>query len=210
MATSSQLNTSIQRIERIMEEHVARFIAGQLDIGAFQREFEAEITIAHFLAVRVIYGSNNYPSELASLARRKAREDITFFQRWLSELQGQDVDESDFARLAARARLYARSIGETAERASLAIQGVPELPFYPKQDTVCRRNCRCSWEIRRTGTFRALGRVFNRGNFDCFWRLAAVEHCPTCQARARAANPLQVRRGEIVNPERYRRSVLYA
>lgn len=75
------------------------------------------------------------------------------------------------AQAQARAALYSG-----ATRGTYYATRYQGLPFYPTEGSECMTNCKCSWEQK--------GDQF-------YWRMAAVEHCPTCSSRA-AGNPYQV------------------
>ena len=107
--------------------------------------------------------------------------------------------EADFPRISNRARLYAGAGNELFERVLQTAQLEVELPFFPADRTLCRTSCKCRWDI-----------VAVAGGFDCFWKLAAAEHCDTCLPRAVVANPLRIREGAIVDAGRYTRGVLFA
>ena len=64
------------------------------------------------------------------------------------------------------------------------------LPAMPGVRTSCHSNCKCNWDIRK---------LEGEGNWDCHWRISAVESCDECLQRQRVFNPLQVR-NFIVQP----------
>lgn len=131
------------------------------------------------------------------LAEQWYASNLPYLTRWAAELlQQQPVTLSDKLW---RVQLYADAGRSLQQRAMVRAFGLPELPFYPGQMTRCRMRCKCRWEI-----------VAVTGGYDCYWRLGIAEHCPTCRARWRAASPLRVRGGLIVDIGRYQSSDLYA
>jgi hypothetical protein len=75
------------------------------------------------------------------------------------------------AQAQARAALY-----PGATRGTFYATRYHNLPFYPTEGSACMTNCKCSWE--------------QKGN-SYYWRMSAIEHCPTCLGRA-SGNPYQV------------------
>ena len=75
------------------------------------------------------------------------------------------------AQAQARAAMYSG-----ATRGTFYATRFQGLPFYPTEGSECMANCKCSWE-QKSNQF--------------YWRLAAAEHCPTCQTRA-AGSPYTV------------------
>ena len=75
------------------------------------------------------------------------------------------------AQAQARAALY-----PGATRGTFYATRYQGLPFYPTEGSECKANCKCNWE--------------QKGD-SYYWRMGAVEHCPTCQTRA-ANNPYKV------------------
>lgn len=121
----------------------------------------------------------------------------------LSARRNQIAPESVKA-LSARARSYGKAAAQTSSRQQAVNLGLPDMPFYPADQTQCGNNDLCDWDfVTLTGN----------GNVDCYWRLNVYgdtsEHCPTCLARHAAANPLRVRNGKILNEARYQAANLY-
>lgn len=133
----------------------------------------------------------------AQLARAWWTVHSGYFMRWAAQIE--DRPPEAVARERYRLTLYADAGTSLAERAQSRALGLPDLPFYPALWTRCRMRCRCRWRY-----------VPVRDGYDCYWTLGAAEHCPTCLVRASVCNPLQVRNGAIVNPERYTAIELYA
>lgn len=69
-----------------------------------------------------------------------------------------------------------------------ATVGLP-LPAQPAQGTQCLSNCKCRWDIKWLDK--------DAGDADCYWVMAAAEHCQTCQVRAASWNPVRIRGGML-------------
>jgi hypothetical protein len=106
-------------------------------------------------------------AERAELDKRIDRQ-LTYLDGFVADLKASKLSP---AQAQARAALYA---GPT--RATYYATRYSGLPFYPCEGTECKSNCKCSWEQKGS---------------EFYWRMAAAEHCPTCQTRA-AGNPYQV------------------
>ncbi len=82
----------------------------------------------------------------------------------------------------ARSKLYIESASQMYEKGKAASKGMPDLPAYPGDGkTVCRANCRCSWDIKETDT-----------EWLATWTLGEAEHCPDCVKNANHWNPLRM------------------
>ena len=172
----------------------------RISLATWVQSMRAEIRQHHITAATIGGGDMEHDPAFRGMIDQQIQEQMQYFDRWVSQLANGDVETRSAAGIANRARLYGHAGGETFNRAVASSIGVPVLPFYPKRRTVCKANCRCSWRIIQRG----------EGDFDCFWDLGVNEHCPTCRARAKTANPLKVRGGQIVKPERYQKATLYA
>lgn len=114
-----------------------------------------------------------------------------YIHRFVAQLSQPERNYSKKA-LLARTSLYAHSADEWVERGFFKAQRLPDLPFYPKAWTECRHHCHCTWRFER---------VSGRPNdYEVYWVLdPEVEHCRTCQNRARYCNPLHIRNGVWTN-----------
>lgn len=115
------------------------------------------------------------PAAIKGLSRIERRELNARIAAQLKYLDGFVADlkagKMTMAQAQARAALYA---GPT--RGTFYATRYHGLPFYPTEGCECKANCKCRWEQQ--------GDAF-------YWRMAATEHCPTCQTRA-AGNPYQL------------------
>lgn len=185
---------------------VAGMDNGTISIGQFVGALPSLIKQQHLTAAVIGEGGSHLatPDTLA-LAQRNVDTQLAYFDRWKADLLQQAANGQlpSSAYIANRAKLYGKAAGATASEATANARGLPPLPFYPADgQTRCRVNCACQWDVKPLD-------VVN-GNYDCYWSLGMAEHCPTCIARQRAANPLRIRRGIILNPEKYQASNLYA
>lgn len=181
---------------------VLLLLGGRMALWVWAQRVRAEIRALHLLVAAIGGGDLERDAELMAQVQRNVDRQMRYFQRWVFQLNGLDLTLDMLNGIVARANLYVAAVGETFFVALTRSYGLPILPFYPRDGaTRCRVNCKCGWRIVK---------LKGNGNYDCYWQLAAAEHCPTCRARARVANPLQVRGGQIVNPERYQNANLYA
>jgi len=146
-------------------------------IAAWRREMEVAIkrsqTAAYIAATAERLGVT--PGLVKGLSRAERKELDTRIAAQLKYLDGFAADlkqgKLTMAQAQARAALYA---GPT--RGTFYATRYPSLPFYPCEGTECKANCKCSW---------------HQDGEAYYWRMAAAEHCPTCQSRA-AGNPYKV------------------
>lgn len=124
--------------------------------------------------------------------------------RWMGQLERADPKTwPSAAALLNRAGMYADSLGALVNlmQVRVAAPRMPELPFMPKDRTLCKYNCKCGWD-----TPEVLDAA--KGDYNIRWRIkVGVEHCATCLVRAEVCNPLQIRGGKIItdlsNPRLY-------
>lgn len=203
-----------RQLERLMAEYNRKVDAltrglesGTVTVGQFVGSMPSLIR-EHHLAVAVASagGVDGATPQTYALAQQKVSEQLAYFERWKGDLLRQTVTGKvpSASAIATRAKLYGKAALSTASQAEVQAKGVPPLPFYPRDGrTKCRVNCCCAWNVKTLD-------VVN-GNYDCYYELGACsDHCPTCLARTRAANPLKVRGGVIVNFEKYQAANLYA
>lgn len=171
---------------------------GRITPDEFELAFKAAIR-EHELSTAVIGAGGAHLATADTYAQAQAAVDrqMGYFDNWMTDIRAGNVGSADY--MANRARLYGVSAGQTFERSAVAAQGVPTLPFYPKDRTICKMGCCCGWRV-----------VVVRGGFDCYWDTdPACDHCATCLARERACNPLRVRNGVIMDEARFQAANLY-
>ena len=197
-ALNAQFDTNVTRLAQGLANNTVSL--GQFD-GAMRSAIRQ-----HHLAVAVVAqgGTQNATPQTLALAQGQVNVQMGYFDAWMRELQQQAAagELPSVNYIANRARMYGKAAKATAERASVQGGGLPDLPFHPAEKTPCKFNCKCRWNIRVIDAVN--------GSYDCYYRLGDAEHCSVCVARARAANPLRVRRGQIVNAEKYQAAHLYA
>lgn len=143
-------------------------------IAAWRKAMEQAIrrsqTAAYLAAVKERTGV--MPKGLSRAERReldkRISEQLSYLDGFVADLKAGRLSP---AQAAARAALYSG-----ATRGTFYATRYQGLPFYPTEGSECMTNCKCSWEQQ--------GDQF-------YWRLSAVEHCPTCNQRA-AGNPYTV------------------
>lgn len=222
------LEALIDQYEETVDLLAEALATGAITLGQFAARMRREIRRLH-LAAAVIGGggSERATPQTRALAQQQIRLQLEYFDRWMDQLRAEQDEarqreaavvglvalalvsrrraatafvRTTRAALASRARSYGGAAVTTAAQATTSGRGLPQLPFQPASRTRCRNNCRCDWRILWLGG----------DDFDCYWELGVAEHCPTCLARSRAANPLRVRNGEIVDPAKYTLPSLYA
>lgn len=146
-------------------------------ISAWRNTMEQAIrrsqTAAYIAATAERLGTT--PALIKGLSRAERRELDSRINAQLKYLDGFVRDlragKITMAQAQARAAMYAG-----ASRGTYYATRYQGLPFYPTEGSECMTNCKCSWEQKGS---------------DYYWRMAAVEHCPTCSSRA-AGSPYQV------------------
>jgi len=146
-------------------------------IGAWRNAMEVAIrrsqTAAYIAATAERLKTT--PALVKGLSRAERKELDARIAAQLKYLDGFAADlkagKLTMAQAQARAAMYA---GPT--RGTFYATRYQGLPFYPTEGSECMSNCKCSWEEKGS---------------EFYWRMSAVEHCPTCQTRA-ANNPYKV------------------
>lgn len=197
-----------EAVERAQEDYRKRaralallLIGGGVSLSLWTMQMQSEIRQLHLLVAILAGGNLDTDFALRALVERNIHRQLFYFNRWVTQLALQTLTADQIDAIVRRAWLYGAAVGETYSGALAHALGVPALPFHPKDRTLCHIGCRCKWRIVQ---------LKGISNYNCFWVPDAFESCPTCLARARAANPLKVRNGRIVNPERYQDARLYA
>lgn len=146
-------------------------------IGAWRKAMEVAIrrsqTAAYIAATAERLGMT--PALVKGLSRAERKEldarinaQLKYLDGFVRDLQ---AGKLTMAQAQARAALYSG-----ATRGTYFATRFGGLPFYPTEGSECMTNCKCSWEQQ--------GETYH-------WRMAAIEHCPTCSSRA-AGNPYTV------------------
>jgi hypothetical protein len=203
--TDAALERLNAEFDRRVDALVAGMERGTVTVGQFTGSMPSLIK-EHQLAAAVLAsgGVDSASPQTLAVAQRNVAEQLAYFERWKTDLLAKTAEGKAPTpkAIAARAKMYGRAAHATVQQAQVEAKGVPAMPFYPAQQTQCRVNCRCNWDIKTLDVVNA--------NYDCYYRRNANESCPTCIARERAANPLRVRKGVIVDAEKYQDARLYA
>lgn len=178
------------------EQQILTYRQGEMSLQAWIDWLRQALWWYALNIVEVQFGG---PSAMGTmLAQQWYASNVNYLNRWAAQLQAQP-QPVNLSGVLWRVQLYASAGNALQQRAMVRSYGLPELPFYPAYLTRCRMRCKCKWDIRVVP-----------GGYDCYWQLGPAEHCPTCLARYRAARPLQVRGGLIVNAQQYNDPSLYA
>ena len=190
---NGNLQAFVQESANRMARLATALVGGQISVLEFQAAMTNEITQLHNGVAMIIFGLRVPPQAQAAVNRIIAQQ-VQYLNNWVAQIQAQGIAPDDLARIRARAISYTNAYRETAAILGNITIGLPEMPFYPAQLTRCHNNCRCEWVYRR---------LPGPGNYDCYYQLGEVEHCPTCLRRNQVAWPLQVRGGVIVDAQKY-------
>lgn len=162
---------------------------GRIELDEWAEAMQTELRRYH-LATSVLGagGANQMVEANFLIAQRKAEEQVGYLNRWVDEMRRGDFPLDAAPRVRQRAKLYAGAGNATFSESRAQRFGVTGLPFYPADGgTDCKSNCRCEWEFQQV-----------EGGWDAYYRLGVAEHCPSCTERARQANPLRIRDGQIL------------
>ena len=207
-----------------VEKLARQLVRGEIDLDKWHAEMAQEIRDIYMAAVIIVKGgAPEIPARYAAWVDLHVKVQLQYLQNWVDQMRAMwgglsAVEIAERARrmrpvvgaipkgwaedgIAARARMYGGSARAAFEDVQARELGIPPMPFQPGDRTLCHSNCKCSWEYRK---------LRGSGNWDCYWTLHPAEHCKTCLARARAANPLKVRSGQIVDAAKYASGELYA
>jgi hypothetical protein len=94
----------------------------------------------------------------------------------------QDVMAKDMSidAIANRSQLYFNGSRKALDKGREQVFKV-ELPGYPAEGVQCGSNCRCSWEITKTGN-----------QLDAYWIISSAQSCPDCEARGHDWSPFVI------------------
>ena len=134
-------------------------------------------------------GMDRVTREEIRRADRMVAEQRRYLIRWQTQLERTPRERWSAGQIITRAMMYAESAKALLSWQATSVNvGVSfELPFQPADRTDCYNNCKCHWEVKVIDA--------EKGDYDCYWRMAPAEHCEICINRAKACNPLQVRGG---------------
>jgi hypothetical protein len=107
---------------------------------------------------------------------------LDFLRRFAVEVQSAGEYQKGWQ---ARAALYGAAVKAPYWYGATKMLPLPAMPG--DGSTACLGNCSCSWDVEAVGD----------GDYDCYWRMGATEHCQGCKQRAEEWNPIRVRGGEL-------------
>jgi len=188
-----------QRMEDYRSEYNAtsrnlarRLANGSLELDDWYRRMKTEIYTLHVNSTVIgVGGWGKLSGEQMAITQEMIARQMLYLENWYRQLQAMDIKDLNENQIAARAKLYGGASSETFEKAMTISYGLPILPFYPADRTICRTNCGCRWEIRK---------LSGDGNYDVYWRRAKDDSCDTCltrEAKVGGSTPLRIRNGEI-------------
>ena len=199
------LQTYRDKLDSEFNGTVTRLAHGLSDDTITPDEFELAFKEAirqHELSSAVVGAGGAHLATPETYAQAQQAVDVQmgYFDHWMVQIRSGEVFSPQ--QMANRARMYGEFAGQTYERSKVQALGVPTLPFYPKDRTLCRVGCCCSWRVEV---------VRGSSNYNVYWELdPECDHCAVCVARERACSPIRVRAGIILNPEKYLAANLYA
>lgn len=159
-----------------------RLASGALSPAAWEAAMSSTLRQHHAAALLAGQGGGEMSGASRKYLDLFVAQQMKYLRRFASEVAERGYEPRD----AARAALYAGAA--KAPYWHGRTKGLP-LPAMPGDGTTqCLSNCRCAWEIVP---------LEGSGNYDCYWRMAADEHCQTCVQRASDWSPLRVREGEL-------------
>jgi len=161
------------------------FLDGNLSMQQWFRQMVNAVNTGNIAASALAVGGidNLNTDDIAGIERANETQ-LQYIVRFRRELETLSP-----AMALNRSSLYAGATTSRYWTAHTRRQGLV-LPAMPGVRTSCGSNCKCNWDIRQ---------LDGNGNYDCYWRISAVEHCDECIGRQKAFKPLQVRNG-IVQP----------
>lgn len=193
VATQVNVQTDTIRLERLrnriedrLQAITQSYIDGDVVIETWYRQMLDTINGGNLAATVLAKGGYNNLDQFDLLAiENDNATQISFLNRFRRVLIELSPKQS-----IARARQYSNSTTARYWTAHTRALGLPFLPAMPGVRTDCGSNCKCNWNIIE---------LPGLGNWDCQWRISAVESCDTCLMRQRTFDPLEIRNG-VVQP----------
>lgn len=152
-------------------------------VEAWQQELSRQI--ARYSAASFMTGAGD--AALSGAGRTAVVTDLATQLRFLNKFAVEVQDGKEWQKgWNSRAAMYASSIQTPYWRAFTRMLPLPAMPG--DGTTPCLVNCKCSWDLQE---------LDGDENYDCYWRLGAVEHCQICRQRAINWAPLEIREGIV-------------
>lgn len=186
--TQQQLDNLVNRFARDARELTRRRYAGEITTRQWYDAMASQIR-QNRLGARAlgVGGVDNLSAKDLEEVARVTRRELSYLAQFRDAIDNELITERQAM---ARSAMYFGGAREQAERGFQDAIGLPPMPAEPGVRTICRRNCKCSWQYVK---------LDGNGNWDCFWKRSPVDSCETCIARERAFNPLKIRNG-IIQP----------
>jgi len=171
-----------------------RVTSGELPLRQFRALMLNEIRYSLYTGAAAGAGGIGYltPEDIQRVDEH-TRAQAVYLDNWIAQLEREPVEARKESRIANRARMYGGAGTQIAYETmdKNVHRNFPDLPFYPKDRTDCRNNCKCGWVWRYVDAVK--------GNADVDWQMQPAEHCRICINRAKACNPLKIRDFKIIN-----------
>lgn len=198
---NSAIATYLEYFAAQAERHANDLVSGKMDIGQWLIVMENELYQLHFTMYAIgAGGATNLDASDIDEINAIVTNQSAYLRRWAVQLRQEELPSLEY--MVNRSMLYgADATNHTVAVAQTRALGMPRLPFYPADRTDCMVNCKCRWRINK---------LEGDGNYNCFWVMGNAEHCDTCLARARAASPLRIRDGIILDANKWQDGRLYA
>lgn len=154
---------------------VDRLADGEITTNRFVEEMRGLIKTSFIDEYALAHGGrHNLTSRDFGIVGQMCRGQYGYLNAFAEQINAGELSP---AQIRARGRLYIEAASQAYERAAAEVRGIrgPHgLPAYPGDgSTVCRTNCKCTWEFAETET-----------DWECTWTLHPAEHCADCLERA--------------------------
>lgn len=171
-------------------------LMGRIAVGRALSTLRTDLRATLTLGYQVAGAMGNGERALDEMQNRQV---LAKLGEALNYLDGFIADVKQMSRAQALARIakYLPPVVQTFSQ--MATSDLPELPIMPGDPRLeCVRHakgirvCRCYLKVERVGP----------NDWDVYWVQTAAESCTDCEALGKAWNPLKIRKGRIVAPER--------
>ena len=191
--TQLRVQTNVDALERLRRQQANRlsqitvdYLAAEMSQARWFRLMTDTVTQGNIAATGIAIGGL---VNLSLSHQQEIERDNEIQLGYLSKFR-RELDELSPKVAIQRSSLYAGATTVRYWRAHSKALGMPPLPAIPGVSTSCMSNCKCNWNFIQ---------LPGEGNWDCQWRVSAVEHCDECLRRQRVFNPLEIRNG-VVQP----------
>lgn len=197
----AKLQAHVARYQIAVARYSAELVADRMSMTAFQELLWNAIKEVYTTAAVAAAGGLQWMGqEQLSRLNKVLQEQRPYFVEFMNTLERTPQDKLSAAYIQRRALMYTDNAAKLIDMIETQqFPGLPELPFYPKEASLCGRRCYCKWSIKDVDPAR--------GDWDCTWVLDRdKDNCETCVARAAVCKPLQIRGWSVpplrrTNPE---------